>query len=222
MASATVRAACRFRPCRGRRCPLRVGLAPLSDVGSPAFQPPPATSRLDTAAPTRGGGKGSHYCPKSAPRYTRFLDAHANACSPLILSPGDTFAEQRVCLCGGPATVSSRARPHPGGVGGKAHISVRAVSALERGLKHPQRTTVRLLTDALELQPDEAATSKRGPSVQEVWFSWRTRSASAVRRARDDQMSLSSSPSPYEPALDPVRLVMLRVGRGGGYVRSQH
>jgi hypothetical protein len=38
----------------------------------------------------------------------------------------------------------------------KAHISVRAVSALERGLKHPQRTTVRLLTDALELQPDEA------------------------------------------------------------------
>jgi transcriptional regulator with XRE-family HTH domain len=38
----------------------------------------------------------------------------------------------------------------------KAHSRVRAVSNLERGLKRPQRTTVRLLTDALELQPDEA------------------------------------------------------------------
>ena len=37
-----------------------------------------------------------------------------------------------------------------------AGLSERAVSDLERGLKHPQRATVRLLIDALELRPDEA------------------------------------------------------------------
>src|SRR5438876_8516418 len=37
-----------------------------------------------------------------------------------------------------------------------AQISVRAVSDLERGLKHPQRATIRLLTEALGLLPDEA------------------------------------------------------------------
>ena len=38
----------------------------------------------------------------------------------------------------------------------QAHISVRAVSDLERGLKHPQRVTVRLLSEALALSPEEA------------------------------------------------------------------
>jgi len=38
----------------------------------------------------------------------------------------------------------------------RAHISVRAVSDLERGLKHPQRATVRLLTEALGLPSDES------------------------------------------------------------------
>jgi transcriptional regulator with XRE-family HTH domain len=38
----------------------------------------------------------------------------------------------------------------------QAHISVRAVSDLERGLKHPQRATVRLLSEALALLPDDA------------------------------------------------------------------
>ena len=38
----------------------------------------------------------------------------------------------------------------------QAHLSVRAVSDLERGLKHPQRATVRLLTQALALLPDDA------------------------------------------------------------------
>ena len=37
-----------------------------------------------------------------------------------------------------------------------AQISVRAVSDLERGLKHPQRATIRLLTEALGLLSDEA------------------------------------------------------------------
>ncbi|HEY1296390.1 MAG TPA: helix-turn-helix transcriptional regulator [Chloroflexota bacterium] len=38
----------------------------------------------------------------------------------------------------------------------RAHISVRAVSDLERGLKHPQRATVRLLTEALGLPSHES------------------------------------------------------------------
>jgi transcriptional regulator with XRE-family HTH domain len=37
-----------------------------------------------------------------------------------------------------------------------AGLSERAVSDLERGLKHPHRATVRLLIDALELGPDDA------------------------------------------------------------------
>jgi transcriptional regulator with XRE-family HTH domain len=40
----------------------------------------------------------------------------------------------------------------------QAHISVRAVSDLERGLKHPQRATVRFLSEALALLPDESLT----------------------------------------------------------------
>ena len=51
-----------------------------------------------------------------------------------------------------------------------AGLSERAVSDLERGLKHPQRATVRLLIDALELGPDEAeglelAARSRTPSA---------------------------------------------------------
>jgi len=38
----------------------------------------------------------------------------------------------------------------------QAHISVRAVSDLERGLKYPQRATVRMLSEALALLPEEA------------------------------------------------------------------
>src|SRR5215472_12089865 len=37
-----------------------------------------------------------------------------------------------------------------------AGLSERAVSDLERGLKHPQRATVRFLIDALELRPEQA------------------------------------------------------------------
>src|SRR6266571_2247879 len=38
----------------------------------------------------------------------------------------------------------------------RAQLSERAISDLERGLKTPQRATLRLLTKALELSPDEA------------------------------------------------------------------
>jgi predicted ATPase/transcriptional regulator with XRE-family HTH domain len=38
----------------------------------------------------------------------------------------------------------------------QAHLSERAISDLERGLKNPQRATVRLLTEALALLPDQA------------------------------------------------------------------
>src|SRR5215471_14846303 len=51
-----------------------------------------------------------------------------------------------------------------------AGLSERAVSDLERGLKHPQRATVRLLIEALELRPEEAerlelASRSRVPSL---------------------------------------------------------
>jgi predicted ATPase/transcriptional regulator with XRE-family HTH domain len=48
-----------------------------------------------------------------------------------------------------------------------AHLSERAISDLERGLKKPQRVTVRLLTEALGLLPDQArefeVAARRGP-----------------------------------------------------------
>jgi len=40
----------------------------------------------------------------------------------------------------------------------RAHLSKRAISDLERGLKIPQRATVRLLIEALSLSPDESET----------------------------------------------------------------
>src|SRR5260370_38066152 len=39
-----------------------------------------------------------------------------------------------------------------------AGLSDRAISDLERGLKHPQRATVRMLIDALSLPPDQSET----------------------------------------------------------------
>jgi non-specific serine/threonine protein kinase len=109
-----------------------------------------------------------------------------------------------------------------------AGLSERAVSDLERGLKHPQRATVRLLIDALELRPDEAeglelasrshlpssnptADGRATPNLPSILTTFVGREAAVAR--------LQELLDPLQVVTPPTRLVTLTGAGGSGKTR---